>query len=61
MKKELGNANITFPFNPRTHKVDVTLAAKHCIGLYGQLAKMLGFGGGDIKIRKSKESPYVAE
>ena len=61
MKKELGNTNITFSFNPPTHKVDETLAAKHCIRLYGQLAKMSGFGGGDIKIRKSKESPYVAK
>ena len=61
MKKELGNTNITFSFNPRTHKVNVALAAKHCIGLYGQLTKILGFGGGDIKARKSKESPYGAE
>ena len=43
MKKELWNTNITFSFNPRTHKVGVALAAKHCVGLYGQLAKMLGF------------------
>ena len=62
MKKELKNNNITFSFNPRTHKVKVTLATKHCVGLYGQLAKILGFGGGgDLKILKSKESPYVAE
>ena len=59
MKKELKNNNITFSFNPRTHKVKVTLAPKHGVGLYGQLAKILGFGGGgDLKIRKSKESPY---
>ena len=61
MKKELGNTNITFSFNPRIHKVSVTLATKHCVGLYGQLSKILGFGGGDVKVRKSKESPYVAE
>ena len=61
MKKELRNTNITFSCNPRTHKVGDTLAANHCVGLYGQLAKMLGFGGGDIKIRKSKESPYVSD
>ena len=60
MKKELRNTNITFSFNPQTHKVGVALAAKHCVGLYGQLAKMLGFGG-DVKIRKSKESPYVPD
>ena len=36
--------------------------AKHCDGLYGQLSRILGFGGGgDLKIRKTKESPYVAE
>ena len=61
MKKELGNTNITFSFNPRTHKVGVTLATKHCVGLYGQLSKILGFGGEDVKVRISKESPYVAE
>ena len=62
MKKELKNNNITFSYNLRTHKVKVTLAAKHCVGLYGQLSKILGFGGGgDLKIRKTKESPYVAE
>ena len=63
MKKELKNNNITFSFNPRTHKVKVTLAPKHYIALYGQMAKILGFGGGgdDLKILKSKESPYVAE
>ena len=62
MKKELKNNNITFSFNPRTHKVKVTLAANHYIVLYGQMAKILGFGGGgDLKILKSKESPYVAE
>ena len=62
MKKELKNNNITFSYNLRAHKVKVTLAAKHCVGLYGQLSKILGFGGGgDLKIRKTKESPYVAE
>ena len=62
MKKELKNNNITFSFNPRAHKVKVTLAANHYIALYGQMAKILGFGGGgDVKILKSKESPYVAE
>ena len=62
MKKELGNDNITFSFNPRTHKVKVTLAQNHCVGLYGGLERILGFGGGgDLKIRKSKESAYVAE
>ena len=61
MKKELKNSNITFLFNPRTHKVKVTLAAKRCVELYGQMAKILGFGGEDLKILKSKESPYVAE
>ena len=61
MKKELRNTNITFSFNPRTHKVGAALATKHCVGLYGQLAKILGFGGGDIKIQKSKESPYVSD
>ena len=60
MKKELTNNNITFSFNPRTHKVKVILAAKHYIALHGQLAKILGFGE-DVKVRKSKESPYVAE
>ena len=57
MHKELGNTNITFSFNPRTHKVSVTLAKKYCVGLYGQLSKILGYGGGDVKVRKSKEIP----
>ena len=40
----------------------MTLAANHYIALYGQMAKILGFGGGgNLKILKSKESPYVAE
>ena len=61
MKKELTNTNITFAYNLRTHKVKVTLAAKHYVALLGPMAKILGFGGDDIKIQKSKESPYVAE
>ena len=61
MKEELGNTNITFSFNPRTHKVSVTLATKYCVGLYGQLSKILGYGGEDVKVRKSKESPYEAD
>ena len=61
MKKGLKNNSITFSFNPRTHKVKVALAPKHHIALYGQMSKILGFGGGDLKILKSKESPYVAE
>ena len=61
-KKELGNTNIIkFSLNPRTHKVNVTMAKNHYIALYGQLSKMLGFGGGDIKVRKSSESPYVSD
>ena len=42
MKKELKNNSITFAFNPRTHKVKVTLAPKHYIALYGQMSKILG-------------------
>ena len=58
MKKELKNNNITFSFNPQTIKVKVTLAANHYIALYGQMAKILGFGGGgDLKILKSKKVP----
>ena len=60
-KKELGNTSIRFSLNPRTHKVNVTMAKKHYIALYGQLSKMLGFGGGDIKVRKSSESPYLSD
>ena len=61
MKKELKDNSITFAFNPQTHKAKETLAPKHYIALYGQMAKILGFGGDDLKILKSKESPYVAE
>ena len=61
MKKELTNNNIAFSYNPRTHKVKVTLAAKHHIYLREQLARILGFGGKDLKIRKTQECPYVAE
>ena len=61
MKKELKNSNIQFAFNPRTHKVKVALAPKHYIAVYGQLSQILGFGGSDLKILKSKESPNVAE
>ena len=60
MHKDLGNTNITFYLSPRTHKVNVTLAKKHYIMLYGQLSKMLGYGE-DIKIRKSSESPYMSD
>ena len=56
----MGNTNITFSFNPRTHEVSVTLAKKYCVRLYGQLSKILGYGG-EVKVRKSKESPYVAD
>ena len=61
MKNELKNNNVAFSYNLRTHKVKVTLAAKHQILLRSQMAKILGFGGDDIKIRKSQESPNVAE
>ena len=61
MHKDLGNTNITFSLNPRTHKVNVTLAKKHYIMLYGQLSKMLRYGGEDIKIRKLSESPYLSD
>ena len=61
MHKDLGNTNNTFSLNPRAHKVNVTLAKKHYIMLYGQLSKRLGYGGEDIKIRKSSESPYVSD
>ena len=39
----------------------MTLATKYCVALYGQLSKILGYGGGDVKVRKLKESPYVAD
>ena len=61
MEKELGNTNITFSLSPRTHKINVTMAKNHYIALYGQLSKMLGFEGGDIKVRKSSESPCVSD
>ena len=61
MKNELGHTHITFSLNPRTHKVKVTMAKNYYIALYRQLSKMLGFGGGDIKVRKSSESPYVSD
>ena len=61
MHKDLGNTNITFSLSPRTHKVNVALAKKHYIMLYGQLSKMLGYGGEDINIRKSSESPKVSD
>ena len=61
MHEDLGNTNITFSLNPRTHEVNVTLAKKHYIMLYGQLSKMMGYGGEDINIRKSSESPYVSD
>ena len=60
MKKQLGNTNITFSLNPQTHKVNVTMAKLHYITLYGQLSKILGFGGEDIKVRKSSESLRVS-
>ena len=61
LEKELGNINIAFALNPRTHTVKLTIDKNHHIALHGQLSKMLGFGGGDIKIRKSSESPYVSD
>ena len=61
MKKELGNTNIMFSLNLRTHKVNVAFAKKHYIALYRQLAKMLGYGGEYIKVRKSSESLYVLD
>ena len=61
MKKELKNNNVVLSYNLRTHKVKVTLAPKHYILFRPQMARILGFGGDDIKILKSKGSPYVAE
>ena len=61
IKKEIGNSKISFSFNPRTEKVSVTLASKHGIGVYGELSTILGYGGGNVKVFKSEESPYVAE
>ena len=56
MKKELGNTNITFSFNLRTHKVSVTLATKYCVGLYG-----IGFWRRRCQGPKIEKVPYVAE
>ena len=61
MKKELKNNNAVLSYNLRTHKVKVTLAPKHYILFRPQMARILGFGGDDIKILKSQESPNVAE
>ena len=61
MHKEFGNTKITFSFNPRTEKIKITLAPLHYVKLCGKLSAMLGYGGADIKIRKSGESPYVAD
>ena len=61
MKKELKNNNVVLSYNLRTHKVKVTLAPKHYILFRPQMARILGFGGDDIKILKSQESPNVAE
>ena len=61
MEKELGNTEITFSFNPRTEKIKTTLAPLHFVALYGKLSTILGYEGADVKIRKTKESPYVAD
>ena len=60
--KETGNRNITVSFDPRTAKVKVTIKQRGCIlALATRMSAMLGFGGKDVKIKKTTESPYVSD
>jgi hypothetical protein len=64
VNKELAkvvNDNIKLSYNALTGKVTVQLKNGHQFILTGRLSIVFGFGGKDVRLRKTTQSPYVAD
>ncbi|CAB4011694.1 Hypothetical predicted protein [Paramuricea clavata] len=62
LEKKTGNRGIALAFDPRTTKMKVTISQRgYMLGLATKMSAMLGFGGIDMKIKKTTTSPYVAD
>ena len=55
------NNNIVLAKNGITGKVTVQLTNGYQLGVVGRLSVVFGFGGKDMKILKTTESPYAAD
>ena len=61
LKKYIGNDSINLTYSTRTGKVTVHLGANCKIGLFKKLSLILGYGGKEVKIDKTGESPHVVD
>ena len=62
LESEIGNSTtIYLTYSTLTGKVTVHLGANCKIGLFKRLSLILGFGGKEVKIDKTGESPYVTD
>jgi hypothetical protein len=62
LKQEIGNnTDIYLTYNALTGKVTVHLKPKCKLLLFGKLSLILGFGGKEVKIDKTGESPHVVD
>jgi hypothetical protein len=62
LESEIGNSTtIYLTYSTLTGKVTVYLKPKCKILLFGKMSLILGFGGKEVKIDKTGESPYVTD
>ena len=61
LTKYAGKGNVTLSLNALTGKVKVQLKSKYELILFGKMSIILGFGGKKTEIKKTSESPYVAD
>ena len=63
LTKYAGKGNVTLSLNALTGKVKVQLKSKYELILYGKMSIILGFGAPKerTEIKKTSESPYVAD
>jgi hypothetical protein len=62
LESEIGNSTtIYLTYSTLTGKVTVHLKPKCKILLFGKMSLILGFGGKEVKIDKTGESPYVTD
>ncbi len=61
IKLETKYVGVKLSYNARTEKVTVHLRNKHKFALVGRMSQLLGFGGEEIKLTKTTESPYIAD
>ena len=53
--------NLVLSYNDKIGKVKVSIKNRHQFSVKGRMSRILGFGGKDVTIDKTTESPYVAE